>query len=171
MAIDISGIFLFMPIFSFLLVFFIVYAILAKTKIIGETGFINVFVSFIMAIIFLSFASLELYVQTIVPWFVVLLVSVFLIMLIAGFATKDLDWLMGSKSRFGLIVIGILILIFLVSAIRVFNPVFHPDLLITSGEGISLIEQISYSVDGRVFGTLLLIVIAGAVSWIVTRVK
>jgi len=171
MAIDISGIFLFMPIFSFLFIFLVVYAVLAKTKILGETGFINFFVSFIMAIIFLSFASLELYVQTIVPWFVVLLVSVFLIMLIAGFATKDLDWLMGSKSRFGWVVIGILLIIFLVSAIRVFNPVFHPDLLITSGEGTSLIEQISYSVDGRVFGTLLLIVIAGAVSWVVTRAK
>jgi len=171
MAIDISGIFIFMPIFSFLFIFLIVYAVLAKTKVLGDVGFYNFFVSFIMSIIFLSFSSLELYVQTIVPWFIVLVVCVFMVMLIAGFATKDLDWLVGSKSKFGWVIIGILLIIFLVSAIRVFNPVFHPDLLITSGEGTSLIEQIRYSVDGRVFGTILLIIVAGAVSWVVTRVK
>lgn len=166
MAIDISGIFLFMPIFSFLFVFLIVYAILAKTKILGE-GFLNALVGFIMAIIFISFSSLELYVQTIIPWFIVLFVVVFLILLIAGLSTKDLDWIMGKK--FGWAVVGLLVVIFLISAIRVFNPVFHPDLIITSGEGTSLIEQISYASDGRVFGTVLLLLIAGAVAWFVTR--
>ena len=60
MAIDISGIFLFMPIFSFLFVFLIVFAILNKTKILGGEGWTNMFVGMIMAIIFLSFSSLAL---------------------------------------------------------------------------------------------------------------
>jgi len=76
MAIDISGLYFFMPVFSFLFVFMIVWAVLAKTKLLGEAGFINFFVSFIMAIIFMSFSSLDLYVRTIIPWFVVLFIMV-----------------------------------------------------------------------------------------------
>ena len=43
MVLDISGIFLFMPLFSFLFVFIIVYSVLMKTKILGE-GWTNLFV-------------------------------------------------------------------------------------------------------------------------------
>ena len=167
MAIDISGIYFFMPVFSFLFVFLIVYAILAKTKILGDSTFVNFLVSFIMAIIFMSFSSLDLYVKTIIPWFIVLFISVFLVLLIAGLSTKELDKIM--TKGFAWIVIIILLIIFLISAIKVFNPVFHPDLIITSGEGTSLVEQISYASGGRVFGTILLIVIAVIVSWVLTR--
>ena len=167
MAIDISGIFFFMPVFSFLFVFLIVYAVLARTKLLGDSGFVNFFVSFIMAIIFMSFSSLDLYVQTIIPWFIVLFVMVFLVLLVAGLSTKELSKIMTTK--FAWVIIVILIIIFLIAAIKVFNPVFHPDLIVTSGEGISLVEQINYLAGGRVFGTVLLIIIAGIVSWVLTR--
>jgi len=167
MAIDISGIYFFMPVFSFLFVFLIIYAILLKSKILGESGFVNLMISFIMAIIFMSFSSLELYVQTIIPWFIVLFVIVFLVLLIAGLSTKNLDWVM--KSGFGWVVIGILVIVFLISAIKVFNPVFHPDLIITSGEGISLLEQIRGGFGGTALGTILLIIIAAGVAWILTK--
>jgi len=156
-----------MPVFSFLFVFLVVWAVLAKTKLLGEAGFVNFFVSFIMAIIFMSFSSLDLYVRTIVPWFIVLFIMVFLVLLIAGLSTKDLANIMSTRFAWGVIVI--LLIIFLVAAIRVFNPVFHPDLIITSGEGTSLVEQIRYAADGSAFGTILLIVIAGLVSWVLSR--
>ena len=70
---------------------------------------------------------------------------------------------------FGFVIVGVLIIIFLIAAVRVFNPVFHPDLIITSGEGTSLVEQIRYAAGGTVFGTILLIIIAGIVSWVITR--
>ena len=139
MAIDITGIYFFMPVFSFLFVVFIVYAILAKSKILGESGFVNVLVSFIMAIIFMSFSSLDLYVQTIIPWFVVLVVCVFLVLLIVGFSSGGITKILSNKAV-GWIIIAILLVIFLIAAIKVFNPVFHPDLGITSGEGTSLIQ-------------------------------
>jgi hypothetical protein len=168
MAIDITGIYFFMPVFSFLLVFFIVYAVLAKSKILGESAFINVLVGFIMAIIFMSFSSLELYVQTIIPWFVVLLVSVFLVLMVVGFASGKVTEVLSNKT-IGWIVIVLLLVIFLLSAIKVFNPIFHPDLGITSGEGTSLIEQISEAAGGRILGTILLIIIAVAVAWVLTK--
>ena len=167
MVIDISGIYFFMPVISFLFVFLIVWAVLTKTKLLGDTGFINLFVSFIMAIIFMSFSSLDLYVQTIIPWFIVLFIMVFLVLLIAGLSTKDLSKIMSTK--FAWAVIAILLVIFLVAAIKVFNPVLHPDLIVTSGEGTSLVEQIRYAAGGTVFGTILLIIIAGIVSWVLVK--
>ena len=156
-----------MPVISFLFVFLIVWAVLTKTKLLGDTGFINLFVSFIMAIIFMSFSSLDLYVQTIIPWFIVLFIMVFLVLLIAGLSTKDLSKIMSTK--FAWAVIAILLVIFLVAAIKVFNPVLHPDLIVTSGEGTSLVEQIRYAAGGTVFGTILLIIIAGIVSWVLVK--
>ncbi len=167
MALDISGIYFFMPVFSFLFVFLIVYALLANTKLLGSSNFINLLISFIMAVIFMSFSSLDLYVKTIVPWFIVLLVCIFLVLLLAGMSTKDLGKIMTTK--FAWFMIGILIIMFLIAAIKVFNPIFHPDLIITSGEGTSLIEQIKGYSGGYIFGSLLLVVIAIAVSWILTR--
>lgn len=168
MAIDISGIFIFMQIFSFLFVFLITYAVLLKTKVLGENNFINILVGFIMAIIFLSYTSLELYVQTLVPWFVVLLVCVFLVLLIGGFSSGKLENIMNKG--FGWVVVVILIIIFLIAAIRVFNPVFHPDLIITSGEGTSLMEQIfSGTEGGQVFGIIVLLITAIAVAFVLTR--
>jgi len=169
MAIDISGIFVFMPVFSFLLIFLVVYSVLAKTTVLGESGWINIFISFTMAIIFLSFSSLELYVLTIVPWAIVLLISTFLILLIGGFASGKLEIIMNKG--FGWVIVGFLIAIFLIAAIYVFNPVFHPDLIIASGEGTSFARQIFSGDNGRVFGTILLIIIAAVVSLVLAKSK
>ena len=167
MALDISGLFFFMPVLSFLFVFLIVYALLASTKVLKAHWFVHVLISFIMAIIFMSFSSAELYIRTILPWFVVLIVIVFLVLLIAMFSTKAWDKMM--TPAFAWIIIGILVIIFLVSAIRVFNPVFHPDLGITSGQGTSMIEQIRDYMDGGVAGSILLIIIAVIVTWVITK--
>ena len=166
MAIDISGIYFFMPVFSFLFVFVIVYALLAQTKILGENKFVHLLISFIMAIIFMSFSANRLYVETIIPWFVVLLVVVFLVLLIAGLSTKKLDGIM--TTNFAWAVIIILIIIFLIAAIRVFNPVLHPELLITGGEdGPGIIGQIFGS--SSIAGSILLIIIAAVVAWVITK--
>lgn len=167
MVIDISGIYFFMPVFSFLFVFLIVWAVLSRTKLLGDTSFVNFFVSFIMAVIFMSFSSLDLYVQTIIPWFVVLFIMVFLVLLIAGLSTKELSKIMTTRFAWGVVVI--LLIIFLIAAIKVFNPVLHPDLIVTTGEGTSLIEQIRYAANGSAVGTILLIIIAGAVSYFLSK--
>ena len=165
MAIDISGIQFFMPVFSFLLVFVIVYALLAKSKVIGENKWVLLLISFVIAIIFMSFSSMELYVQTIVPWFVVLVIVVFFILMIGFFSSKD--WV--PKPWLAWIIIIVLLIIFLIAAIKVFNPVFHPDLVVTSGENTSLVEQIRGYLGGGVMGSILLLIIAGVVAWVITK--
>ena len=167
MALNISGLLFFMPVFSFLFVAIIVYALLAKTKIIGESKWILLLTSFIVAVVFMSFSSAELYVRTILPWFVILMVVVFLIILIAMFSTNAWDKIM--TPTFAWIVVVVLIIIFLVAAIRVFNPVLHPDLGVTSGQGSSLIEQIRGWLENGALGSVLLIIIAAIVAWVITK--
>ena len=70
---------------------------------------------------------------------------------------------------FAWVVVGILIIIFLVAAIRVFNPVFHPDLGITSGQGTSMLEQMKDYMGGGFFGSLILIVVGALVAWVLTK--
>ncbi len=169
MTLDISGIYFFMPVFSFLLVFLIIYAVLAKTKVLGESNGVHLLISFIMAVIFMAFSSMRLYVETIIPWFIVLLVIVFLILLIAGLATKKLDDIMTNKFAWGIIIVFIVILILV--AIKVFNPVLHPDLVITGGEnGPGIISQLTELITAsNVAGTILLLIIVGAVAWVISR--
>lgn len=169
MVVDISGIYIFMPVFSFLFVFTVVYAVLANTKVLGESKFINLLVSFVMAIVFMSFSSMELYVRTIIPWFVVLLVVILLVLLIAGISTKDLGKIM--TPGFAWVGVAILIIMFLIAAIRVFNPVLHPDLVVTSGNGPGpgIVPQIIYLFSTQFGGTILLLVIAGIAAWVLTK--
>ena len=169
MAIEITGINYFMPLFSFFFVVLIVYLILNKTKILGESNFLNFLVSFIMAIIFMSFSSIELYVRNIIPWFVVLLIIVFLVLFFAAFSTKDIDKIMTSKFAWAVMII--LIIIFMIVAIQVFNPVFHPDKIITSGSGTAGSQIINFFVNSRYTGTILLVIISAVLGWVVTRGK
>lgn len=171
-AINITGLFFFMPIFSFFLVSTIVYAILIKTKILGDSQFVNLSISLIMGIIFMSFSSIDLYVQTIVPWFVLFLVIVFFVLVVAGFATKDLEKIMTTKFAWALI--AILLVIFLIAAIRVFNPIFHQGLFLTSGTdgGTTMMSQIfNFLRTSSYAGSVLLILVTLVFAWLVTRSK
>ena len=56
-----------------------------------------------------------------------------------------------------------------VLGIKVFNPIFHPDLIITSGEGTSLLGQLRDYGAGNIVGSILLLIIAGVVAWVITR--
>jgi len=166
---DVSGIFFFMPIFSFLFVFVVVYAILAKTKVLGDEK-VNLLVSFIMAIIFINFSSLQLYVETITPWFIVLLVCLFFVLVIIGFAApKEIIGKMLTPT-FAWIVVAILLLIFLIAAIRVFNPMFHPDLIITTSDGSTgVVGQVRNMFGSQFSGSILLLIIGAIVAWVLTK--
>jgi len=167
--VNILGIDLFMPVFSFLFVTLITYLILQKTNVLGGSNFVSALVSFIVAIIFMSFSSLELYVRTIIPWFVVLAVIAFLVLLMAGFVKGDLKDIMTSKVGrvFGIILIGI----FLIAAIKVFNPVFHPDLVITSSDQApGVVHQIKeFFSSTKIAGSVLLLIIAAIVAKVITK--
>jgi hypothetical protein len=169
MPIDISGLQFFMPVFSFLFVFLIVYSILSVSKIIGESKFIHLVISFIISVVFMSFSSLELYIRTVIPWLVVLLTIVFAVLLVGFFFTRKFEDIVSPALKW--IIIGLVLIVFLVSAIYVFNPVFHPELGVTGGDsGESLIQQMGeFFGDSRFGGSLLLVIVAVIVAWVLTK--
>src|SRR3990167_10511787 len=90
---DIAGINLIAPILTFFLVALVVGVVLAKTKILGENKWIQVFIALTIATIFISAAGTRRYVLTIVPWVGVLIVSLFFMLLILGFVGDKMDFM------------------------------------------------------------------------------
>ena len=166
MAVEVAGISYFAPLLAFLIVFIIVFALLNKTKILGEEKFVQLFVSFLIATIFVSAAGVRDYVLTITPWFAVLVISLFFVLLIMGFVGKQADFM---QKGVGITAIIVLVIIFLVSGFIVFSGAILPYL--TGGGDNPLINyfigQGVYS--SRVFGALLLLVISAVVSWVLVR--
>lgn len=154
MVVDISGLNYFMPIFFFLFVLVIVYAILAKTKILGGSKSVDLIVSIIIAVISVTVSSIEEYVETITPWFVVLIIALFFILLVVGMSQHQITDILGKK--FVWVFIIILILAFLISATKVFSPVWEDVKDFISNEG-------------RIVGGIILAIVAAATAWVITR--
>ena len=122
--IDLSGIATFVPVFGFLLVFSVTYALLGKTKLLGEQRFVHLLVSFAIAIIFLVSANAIQYVSIVTPWFAALVVSLLLIGLVVGLVGEKAMEKVFSPGFAWLIVI-FLIIVFLFSAAYVFSDTIN----------------------------------------------
>jgi hypothetical protein len=158
MALDVSGFNYFMPVFLFLLVFFIVYAILTKIKVTGDNKLVHAVVSFIVAIIFLVFASSRDVVLKFTPWVAVLLVLLFFIMLLVGFTQKSLDTFM--EPWIAWVFVAILVIIFLVVLLKVM------------GYGlIDTFDSLSdfYTDYPKIFGALSILIVAILAAWVVVK--
>jgi hypothetical protein len=153
-TVDLSLIQSYLPILAFLLVFTVVFAVLAKTKLLGESKFVNLLVSFIVATLFVAATSMRDYVIKITPWFAVFVIALLFILAIVGFSGKVPDML---KNGLGIVfVIGLLIL-FLVSAFYSFSS----EPYITS--------VTDWITTPRVYGVFLLIAASAIASWILVR--
>ncbi|MBS3071106.1 hypothetical protein J4407_02285 [Candidatus Pacearchaeota archaeon] len=74
--------------FPFLLVFFLVYAILEKTKVLGDNKHqVNALVAFVIGLIFVGFAYPKEVVENLILFLTVALVVVFVALLLWGFVT------------------------------------------------------------------------------------
>jgi purine-cytosine permease-like protein len=168
-AIDVSWLNFYIPIFGFLFVFVVMFAILIKTKVLGDNPFTNSIVSFVFAIIFITFSPGIDLVEMILPWFVILMISLFFVLLIVAFSQKDMDKFM--KPGLAWFFIGVLAIIFLVSSIIVFNPFLSPYLPGSddSGGNESLLAIKNFIYGEKFLGAFLLLAIAVAVSWLITK--
>jgi len=100
-------------VFPFLLIFFIVFAILEKTKLLGEKKQIHALISFVVGLIFITAVFPKLVVENLILFLTVALVCVFVVLLIWGFifadkegfkAEKWMKWVLGGV--FGIACIG-----------------------------------------------------------------
>lgn len=153
MAVELEGLNYFMPVFSFLLVFVLIYALLAKTKVLGENKFVHLLISFILAVFFIVNVSLVDFVKFSSAWFVVFIVCVFLILVLIAF-TGNLE-IIHNKWIGGILILG-LIVFFVISSAYTFNWAVNWDKI-----------RDWFSTDW--FGFVLLLIIAGIVSWVLAK--
>jgi hypothetical protein len=160
MAAEIGVISYFLPIFAFLLVFIIIYAILIKSKVLGGNNGVLLFVSFILSSFFIIEAQLVDFVTMSSSWIVVLTFVIFIVVALVAFLPGDKGalQLLAKGNWFGWLVIVLVILIFIISAANIFNLAINW-------------ETISGWVHSDWFGFVLLLVVAGAVSAVITKVK
>jgi len=154
MAVDVSGFESLLPIFGFLLIFIVVYASLNKTKILGESEFVQLFTAFLVSIIFILAVQPRDYILNIIPWFAILIIVMFLILAFTGFVGGLEGW--GKGIGKGLVVV--MLIIFLIIAYFVFSLVISP-----------IISEIgNYP---KVVGAVVLLVISAVVSWVLVKSK
>ncbi len=155
--IDVSGIEAFLPIISFFLVFMIVYALLVKTKIF-EHWFLQTFIPFLIATVFVAAVGPRDYILSIVTWFAILVVLLFFVLLFTGFLGE------GSKSMHrGIVWVFIILLAiaFIISAIFVFQPYYRNNNM--------LIFLKDWVYDSKVAGALILLGVSAIASWILIK--
>lgn len=158
MAVDISGISFFAPLIAFLLVFVISFAVLFKTSLLGENKWVQLFVSFLVATVFISAAGATDFVLNITPWFVVLLVLVFFVLVLTSFAGKT-DWLGSAVGKVVLVIFALGIII--VGFISFSSYLHNPDVLVVK----------NWLFQSNVWGAILVLVISAIAAWILVKSK
>ncbi|MBM3230628.1 hypothetical protein FJZ22_03185 [Candidatus Pacearchaeota archaeon] len=158
MVLDLSGLDYLLPIWLFLLVFIISFAVLVSTKIVGENKFWLVFVAFVLATLFITAASARDYVESTAPWAIVVLMVAFFILLVTGFIGEPAKALKGSVGV-GLVVV--LLLVFLFAALRMFGDSLSPS---TTRDPLLL-----WLYSGPVAGIVILLAVCGLVGWVLTK--
>ncbi len=143
----------FVPIFAFFLVFIVVWAMLAKTGILGGSHAVMFFISFILAGFFIIQVSLVEFIEFSSAWFSVLIIGLFFILVTLAFLPgKEPLGFLTASNWFSWVVLGGIIALFIISSAYVFNWAINWELI---GEWIR----------GDIAGMILLLVIAAVVSW------
>jgi len=171
MPADLSAITYFAPIAAFLIVFIVLFAVLTKTKLLGDNKWVVLFVSFLIASIFVSVAGARQYIQTIIPWFAVLIVSLFLILILVGFIGKPAAFL---NKGVGVAFVILLAIAFLISGFMIFSNVlvsYLPGPGFGTGDNFEATIALDWLYSPRVAGAILLILISAGVSWILVKAK
>lgn len=99
--------------FPFLLIFFVVFAILEKTKVFGsEKKQINALVALVIGLIFVGVAYPVDVVNNLILFLTVSLIVVFIVLLLWGFATGSTDVkIEGNMKKFAAFLIGVAVVV------------------------------------------------------------
>ncbi|MBT3397771.1 hypothetical protein HOA55_01150 [archaeon] len=144
----------FLPIFAFLLVFIVVYALMKKTEVLGENEPVMLFVSLILATFFIVEVSLVELVKMSAAWFAVFFVVIFLILMLLSF-THGPKFISDNKN-IAWVLLAALIVFFVISSAYTFSWAVNWD-------------RLSDWVYTDWFGFVLLAIIAAVVSWVLTK--
>jgi hypothetical protein len=123
-------------IFLFLLVFVGVYAVIAKSGILGEKKYLGSLIAFIVALFVALSPEVSTFVIFVLPWFFVLAFILFFLIFIAkmfGKSDKDVAWAFNYKDQNTPIVTWIIIFVILIVVIG-FSHIFGQRLLLENPE-------------------------------------
>lgn len=158
MVVSLAPIATIMPVISFLFVFILIYALFIKTNVLGDNVWTALFLSLIIASFFIVNVDLVEFTKMSISWFVVFIVCVFLILLVLGFVGDGaLKVFTGNKAIAGIIV-AIVVIVFVISSMYTFNWAINWD-------------KIQGWFDKDWFGMVALIIVAGIVSFVLTKKK
>lgn len=166
--VDLTSIGYFLPLISFLLIFVIVFSVLRKTEVLGKELFIQIFVSFLLATVFVSAISIRQYVLTIIPWFAVLIISLFFLLALIGLVGKSTEFM---HKGIGIAVVLVFLAVFLISGIKVFNYALGPYLpgSTVPGGDPDILKFTDWLYSPKVSGAVLLLIVSALVSWVLVR--
>lgn len=168
---DLSAIAYFAPIAAFLVVFVISYAIFAKSKLLGENKWLNIFISFLISSLFISAGGAITYVRTITPWFAVLLISMVFILMLTGILGKPLEKV---NKGIGIAFVVLAGVIFIVAAFVLFSHLltsYLPGPNFGAGLDEGTFTFLDWLYSPRVGGALILVIISAVVSWVLVKAK
>jgi len=115
-------------ILPFLVIFLIVFAILKKTKVLGDKEQINALISFVIGLIFVAAVSPKLIIENLILFLGIALVVIFVVLILWNFVVgEEIKLPAGAKWSLG-IIIFLVVMIVLVNAVglssRLFNLLF-----------------------------------------------
>lgn len=170
MPLDLSPVAYFAPVWVFLAVFGITFGLLFKTKVLGGSRWGLLFISFVIATIFISATTVTTYATTVIPWLVVLVIALFFILLLVGFIGGDAFF----EGGFKIAAVILVIVVFVVAGVKVFYSAIGPYIPgPTYGAGASA-EGLAFSdwfFSGPIMGALFLLILSGLVSWLLVKAK
>ena len=169
MPAELTALAFFAPIAAFLIVFVVVFAVLFKTKVLGENKWANLFVAFLIATVFISTAGAVRYIGTVIPWFAVVIVSLAFILILTGFIGEPAK---SMNKGISIAFVIILSLVFLISGFLVFSKLIL-SYLPGPNFGTGLTEGEFFFLDWlyspRIAGAVILLVVSALVSWVLVK--
>jgi len=143
------------PIFVFLFIFLLLYAVLNKTKVFGAAREINLAVSFILAVLFMLTPGVGTVITTITPWLVILFFLIIMIVtlfLFVGVKESVIASVFQESSTAWLLII-IIILMFGFVLSQVYGPFVQG---LAGGDAAATKQGITYDIARIVFSPRLL---------------
>jgi hypothetical protein len=153
-----------MPIFIFLFIFVIFYALLSKIKLFGENPSLNSLIAFSLAVLFVVIPEARKFIELATPWFIVLIVAgLFFVMIfmILGVDSKFIEEVAKENALVLGIIVGLSILIILFAMSQVFGPGLLDASAAEQTGAFASVRKMLFS--PKILGFLILLIIAAEV--------
>ncbi len=150
-----------LPVITFLLIYAIIFGVLQRSKFISDSSNLNAWIAFAVSVLFAMAPGAMTFVSIIAPWFMVMLMIIFSLLLLFLFMGVKMDTIENiarkeASIRWTIIIIAIIIII--IGLTSVFGPIFGTPT--TEGGGMG--SEIQRSVfDPQVLTTVFILIVAG----------